>query len=85
MAPLAPRTSAVRPSSEPVIRGRFILGPEAHDPSIITCTGLGGVGVTMGAIAGATAAEWATEGKPTTVPGADVLRPDRPSLTEVTR
>jgi sarcosine oxidase subunit beta len=64
--------------------GKFILGPEAHDPTIITCAGLGGVGVTMGAIAGATAAEWALEGKPTTVPGADVLRPDRPSLHAAT-
>lgn len=60
--------------------GKFILGPEAHDPSIVTCTGLGGVGVTMGSIAGATAAEWILEGKPTTVPGADVFRPDRASL-----
>lgn len=61
--------------------GRFILGPEQHDPTVITCTGLGGVGVTMGAIVGATAAEWAVEGKPVTVPGADVLTPDRPTLS----
>jgi sarcosine oxidase subunit beta len=60
--------------------GRFIVGPEPHDPTLITCAGLGGVGVTMGAIAGATAVEWAIEGKPVTVPGADVLRPDRPTL-----
>lgn len=60
--------------------GKFILGPEAHDPTIVSCTGLGGVGVTMGSIAGATAAEWIVEGKPTTVPEADALRPDRPSL-----
>lgn len=60
--------------------GRFLVGPEPHDPSLITCAGLGGVGVTMGAIAGATAAEWAIEGKPVTVPGAQVLRPDRPTL-----
>ena len=58
---------------------KFILGPES-DPTVITCAGLGGVGVTMGAIAGATAAEWTIEGKPTTVPGAVTLRPDRPSL-----
>lgn len=64
--------------------GRFILGPETHDSTVITCTGLGGVGVTMGSIAGATAAEWAVEGKPTTVPGADVLTPDRPSLAAAT-
>lgn len=65
--------------------GKFILGPEAHDPTIITCAGLGGVGVTMGAIAGATAAEWAIEGKPTTVPGAEALRPDRLAIQAATR
>jgi len=61
--------------------GKFILGPEAHDPSVVTCSGLGGVGVTMGSIAGSIAAEWIIEGRPTTIPGADVLRPDRPALT----
>lgn len=60
--------------------GRFVVGPEPHDPTLITCAGLGGVGVTMGAVAGAIAVEWAIEGKPVTVPGADVLRPDRPTL-----
>ncbi|MFC8502600.1 NAD(P)/FAD-dependent oxidoreductase [Pedococcus sp. NPDC057267] len=58
---------------------RFILGPES-DSTVVTCAGLGGVGVTMGAIAGATAAEWALEGAPTTVPSITALRPDRPSL-----
>ncbi|MFH8657894.1 NAD(P)/FAD-dependent oxidoreductase [Streptomyces afghaniensis] len=60
--------------------GRFILGPEPGDPTVITCAGLGGVGVTMGAIAGASAAEWAVEGKPTTVPGVTALTPGRPTL-----
>jgi glycine/D-amino acid oxidase-like deaminating enzyme len=60
---------------------KFILGPES-DPTIITCAGLGGVGVTMGAIAGATAAEWAIQGRPTTVPAAAALRPDRTALVE---
>lgn len=58
---------------------KFILGPEA-DPTVVTCAGLGGVGVTMGAVAGATAAEWAIQGEPTTVPGISALRPDRPEL-----
>ncbi|KRF24411.1 FAD-binding oxidoreductase [Phycicoccus sp. Soil803] len=58
---------------------RFILGPES-DPTVVTCAGLGGVGVTMGAIAGATAAEWALNGTPTTVPSTIALRPDRESL-----
>lgn len=65
--------------------GKFILGPEDHDPTVITCTGLGGVGVTMGSIAGATAAEWAVEGKPSTVPGAHVLTPSRASLAASSR
>ena len=63
---------------------KFILGPE-DDPTVVTCAGLGGVGVTMGAIAGATAAEWALEGKPTTVPSITALRPDRESLVAARR
>lgn len=58
---------------------KFILGPES-DPTVVTCAGLGGVGVTMGAIAGASAAEWALEGGPTTVPSITALRPDRETL-----
>lgn len=58
---------------------KFILGPE-QDPTVVTCAGLGGVGVTMGAVAGACAAEWALEGSPATVPGVTALRPDRQSL-----
>lgn len=63
---------------------KFILGPES-DPTVVTCAGLGGVGITMGSIAGATAAEWALEGSPTTVPSITALRPDRESLTAARR
>lgn len=63
---------------------KFILGPES-DPTVVTCAGLGGVGVTMGSIAGATAAEWAIEGNPTTVPSITALRPDRESLVAAHR
>jgi sarcosine oxidase, subunit beta len=63
---------------------KFILGPEA-DPTVVTCAGLGGVGVCMGSIAGATAAEWAIEGRPTTVSSIDTLRPDRETLTAARR
>ena len=63
--------------------GRCILGPHEQDPTVISCTGLGGVGVTMGSIAGFTAAEWAVTGRPTTVPGADALRPDRATLSNL--
>lgn len=57
--------------------GEFILGPESADPSIVTCTGLGGVGVTSGSIAGFLASEWAILGAPTTVSGAERWRPAR--------
>lgn len=59
--------------------GTFIVGAES-DPSVVTCAGLGGVGVTSGAILGATAAEWALIGEPVTVPAAIGLHPDRASL-----
>ncbi|TFD29115.1 FAD-binding oxidoreductase [Cryobacterium sp. TMT2-23] len=58
----------------------FIIGPEPADNSIITCTGLGGVGVTSGAMAGYTAAEWAVQGRPTTISGATRWLPGRESL-----
>ena len=63
---------------------KFILGPES-DPTVVTCAGLGGVGVTMGSIAGATAAEWAIEGTPTTIPSITALRPDREALVAARR
>lgn len=63
---------------------KFILGPES-DPTVVTCAGLGGVGVCMGAIAGETAAEWALVGKPTTVPTITALRPNRQSLDAARR
>lgn len=58
----------------------FIIGPEPADNSVITCTGLGGVGVTSGAMAGYTAAEWAVQGRPTTISGATRWLPGRESL-----
>jgi glycine/D-amino acid oxidase-like deaminating enzyme len=60
--------------------GLFQVGPYAEDPSVLVVAGLGGVGVTSGAMLGTLAAEWALLGKPVTVPGADVLLPDRKSL-----
>lgn len=63
----------------------FIIGPEPGDNSVITCTGLGGVGVTSGAIAGYSAAEWAVTGQPTTVPGATRWLPGRNSLKGTTK
>lgn len=62
--------------------GEFIVGPEAADPTLITCTGLGGVGVTSGTIAGYTASEWAIAGEPTTVPTATAWTPTRSTLRE---
>jgi len=60
--------------------GLFQVGPYAGDESVLVVAGLGGVGVTTGPTLGALAAEWAVLGKPVTVPGADCLLPDRPSL-----
>lgn len=57
--------------------GEFILGPEAGDPTVVTCTGLGGVGVTSGSIAGYLASEWAILGAPITVSGAERWSPRR--------
>jgi glycine/D-amino acid oxidase-like deaminating enzyme len=60
--------------------GVFQVGPYADDPSVLVVAGLGGVGVTSGAILGALAAEWALLGEPVTVPSAVALLPDRKSL-----
>lgn len=57
--------------------GDFQIGPYASDPSVIVVAGMGGVGVTSGALAGALAAEWAILAKPMSVPGAARLVPDR--------
>lgn len=62
--------------------GLFQVGPYETDPSVLVVGGLGGVGVTSGSILGMCAAEWALSGRPTTVPAAEALRPDRPSLKE---
>ena len=60
--------------------GVFQVGPYKADNSVLTVAGLGGVGVTSGAVLGALAAEWAILGKPVTVPGAAALLPDRQGL-----
>ncbi|WP_026622234.1 sarcosine oxidase, subunit beta (plasmid) [Ensifer sp. WSM1721] len=60
--------------------GEFQIGPYAADPSVIVVAGMGGTGVTSGALTGALAAEWAILGKPVTVPNAAKLVPDRLSL-----
>lgn len=65
--------------------GVFQVGPYQSDPSVVVVAGLGGVGVTTGAILGTIAAEWIVLGKPVTVPGADVLLPDRPTLKDPPR
>lgn len=57
--------------------GEFLIGPEESDPTLVTATGLGGVGVTSGCIAGYLASEWAVLGKPTTLAGAERWLPGR--------
>lgn len=64
---------------------KFLLGPHEDDPTVIACGGFGGVGVTMGPICGFLAAEWALLEEPTTVPGARVLLPDRPTAASGAR
>ncbi len=65
--------------------GQFQVGPYAADPSVAAVAGLGGVGVTSGAILGALAAEWIMLGKPTTLSAANAqaLLPDRPDLASL--
>lgn len=55
-AGLEPGWSGIYPSSPD---GRFIVGPDASDSSVITVGGLGGVGLTVSAAVGRLAAEWA--------------------------
>ncbi len=57
--------------------GEFIIGPETGDPTIVTATGLGGVGVTSGSMAGYLAAEWAVLGETTTMTGVERWLPSR--------
>lgn len=57
--------------------GNFLIGPQREDETVIACGGLGGVGVTSGAIAGYTAAEWAVCGTPTTIPALTAMSLDR--------
>lgn len=59
------------------VDGEFQVGPYAKDPSVIVVGGMGGTGVTSGALTGALAAEWAILGKPQSVPSATKLVPDR--------
>lgn len=57
--------------------GEFQVGPYADDPTVIVVAGMGGTGMTSGALTGALAAEWAILGKPVTVPSAARLVPER--------
>lgn len=64
--------------------GEFIIGPEGADPSVVTATGLGGVGVTSGSMAGYLAAEWAVLGETTTIAGVERWLPTRFSTNGAT-
>ncbi len=61
---------------------QFQVGPYAADPSVAAVAGLGGVGVTSGAVLGTLAAEWILLGKPEILSAANAqaLLPDRPGL-----
>lgn len=57
--------------------GRFVIGPHASAPDVITLGGLGGVGLTVSPAVGMLAAEWAVTGVPTSFDFADQLTPER--------
>lgn len=51
--------------------GRFIIGPDSADTTVVTVGGLGGVGLTVSPAAGRLAAEWAVLGQPDTLSDED--------------
>ena len=57
--------------------GRFVIGPDPENPSVVTLGGLGGVGLTVSPAAGLLAAEWAVLGEARSFDFADALSPAR--------
>ena len=58
------------------IDGRPLVGPFDGEPHLIAAAGAGGYGIQLSPIIGALAADWLTEGSPTTLPEAAAFRPD---------
>ena len=59
---------------------RPLVGPFEDEPHLIAAAGAGGYGIQLSPIIGALAADWLTEGAPTTMPEAVALRPDATRL-----
>ena len=59
---------------------RPLVGPFEDEPHLIAAAGAGGYGIQLSPIIGALAADWLTEGAPTTLPDAVALRPDATRL-----
>lgn len=57
--------------------GRPSVGPHAHDETVISCAGAGGSGLQSSPALGLLAAEWIADGRPSSLPGAEALLPDR--------
>jgi sarcosine oxidase subunit beta len=55
---------------------RPLVGPFDGESHLIAAAGAGGYGIQLSPIIGALAADWLTEGAPTTLPEAAALRPD---------
>jgi sarcosine oxidase subunit beta len=56
--------------------GRPFVGPFDGEPHLIAAAGAGGYGIQLSPVIGALAADWLTEGAPTTMPAAAAFRPD---------
>lgn len=61
---------------------QFIVGPYEADPTVITCGGMGGHGLTGGVAVGPLAAEYAVLGHAESISGAEAMLPDRATLKD---
>lgn len=76
-ATLAPGWTGLYPMTRD---GRPVIGPHVDEPRIVSCGGLGGVGLTVSGVVGRMAAEWALLGACRVLPFADAYLPDRTEL-----
>jgi sarcosine oxidase subunit beta len=57
--------------------GRPFVGPHAGRETVVTVAGAGGSGLQSSPALGRLAAEWIADGRPSSIAGAEALRPDR--------
>lgn len=56
--------------------GQPFIGPiDSAEPMCVTAAGAGGYGIQLGPVIGQLAADWITEGQPTSIPEAQILAP----------